>query len=309
MRYRRLGRAGFDVSTVAVGTWAIGGRDWGRTDDRDSTKAIHRALDLGITLFDTAPIYGSGHAEEVLGKALEGVRRDVILATKCGPVEPRPGLLRMDYSPAGIADQVDASLRRLRTDLIDLLQLHWPDPSWPVGDAVQAMMRQVDAGKVRAIGLSNVTPAELREALQAGPVASLQPPFSLLEREFEAELLPLCREHDLGVLVYEPLARGLLTGKFTAGWRFDPGDVRATDPRFQGEAFRTNLARCAAAAAVARNEGITPAQGAVAWVLAQPGVTTALCGAKTALQVVDNAKAADLDVDAGTLAALEAAVG
>lgn len=307
MRYRRLGRTGIEVSVVAVGTWAMGGKDFGRTDDRDSAKAIHRALDLGVTLFDTAPIYGYGRAEEVLGRALEGVRKDVVVATKCGPVEPRPGLLRMDYSPAGLVSQVDASLRRLKTDVIDLLQLHWPDPAWPIEDAVGAMGRLVSAGKVRAIGVSNVTPDELRRAVMAGPVGSVQEAYSLLNREFEKELLPLCREHDLGVLLYEPLARGLLTGKFTPAWRFEPGDVRVTDPRFKGSAFQANLAAAERVGAVARSQGIPASQAAIAWVLAQSGVTAALCGAKTAAQSSDNARAGDLELDATTLQALAAA--
>ncbi len=309
MQYRRLGKAGFDVSIVAVGTWAMGGKEFGRTDDRDSIKAIHRALDLGVTLFDTAPIYGSGRAEEIVGRALLGIRKDVVIATKCGPVEPRPGLLRMDYSPASLAAQVDASLRRLQTDVIDLLQLHWPDPAWPIEDAVGAMARLVQTGKARAIGVSNTQPDELRRALSAGPVASVQEPFSLLNREFERELLPLCRENDLAVLVYEPLARGLLSGKFTPTWRFEPGDVRATDPRFRGPTFRDNLQAADRVAAVARGQGLPAAQAAIAWVLAQPGITTALCGAKTAAQSSENARAADLALDATTLEGLENAAG
>ncbi len=307
MRYRRLGRADFEVSVVAVGTWAMGGTDFGRTDDRDSIKAIHRALDLGVTLFDSAPIYGGGRAEEVLGRALEGVRKGVVIATKCGPVEPRPGLLRMDYSPQGLVAQVDASLRRLKTDVIDLLQMHWPDPAWPIEDAIGAMGRLVDAGKVRAIGVSNMRPEELRKAVAAGPVTSLQPPYSLLNREFEKELLPLCRELDLGVLVYEPLARGMLTAKFTPTWKFEPGDVRSSDPRFRGTAFTDNLAKARKINEVARSEGIPAAQDAIAWVLANQGISTALCGAKTATQAFENARAADLELDATTLAALRRA--
>ncbi len=309
MRYRRLGKAGFDVSVVAVGTWAMGGQDFGRTDDRDSVKAIHRALDLGVTFFDTAPIYGVGRAEEVLGEALTGIRKDVRIATKCGPVEPRPGLLRMDYSPEGLVAQVDASLRRLRTDVIDLLQMHWPDPSWPVEDAVGAMARLVQAGKVLAIGVSNMQPEELRRAIAAGPVVSVQEAYSLLNRTFEKELLPICRQNDLAVLAYEPLARGLLTGKFTPAWRFQPGDVRATDPRFQGEAFLENLKAADRVASVARMQGLPSSQASVAWVLARSGITTALCGAKTAAHAAENARAGDLDPDPTLLADLERAAG
>lgn len=295
MRYRTLGGTGFEVSVVAVGTWAMGGKDYGRVYDGDSIKAVHRAIDLGVNLFDTAPIYGAGHAEEVLGRALDGVRKDVFIATKCGPDEVRPGLLRVDLSRDGIAAQCDASLKRLRTDWIDLLQVHWSDPAYPVEDAVAAMIPLVEAGKVRAIGVCNFTAAELSRALDAAPVAALQPPFNLFRRDAEQDLLPLCREKGLGFLAYEPLARGMLTGKFQDGVRFDPGDIRATDPSFKGERLRVRVEASSRLATLARREGMTPAQLAIAWVLSRPGVTTALCGAKTATQAAENARAAEID--------------
>ncbi len=299
MKRRILGATGWEVSAVAVGTWAMGGADFGRVDDRDSIKAIHRALDLGINLFDTAPIYGSGRSEEVVGRALQGVRGEVFLATKCGPVEPRPGLVRMDFSPEGIQAQVEESLRRLRTDWIDLLQLHWPDPAWPIEGAIDAMDRVRRAGKVRELGVSNTTPDELRRALEAGPVKTLQPRYNLLERDFEQELLPLTRERNLGVLVYEPLARGLLSGRMEATRRFDPGDVRLQDPRFRGAEFRRNLDRVERLRQAARRHGITCLEAAIAWVLSRGDHLVALCGAKTPLQVVESARAAGIDLDPG----------
>ncbi|HOU53813.1 MAG TPA: aldo/keto reductase [Myxococcota bacterium] len=308
MRRRRLGSTDWQVSAMAVGTWAMGGVDFGRVDDRDSVKAIHRAMDLGINLFDTAPIYGSGRSEEVLGKALRGIRGEVLVATKCGPVEPRPGLVRMDCSPEGIEAQVEASLRRLRTDWIDLLQLHWPDPAWPIEGAVEAMDRLRRAGLVRELGVSNTSADELRRALGAGPVKTLQPRYNLLERDFEKELLPLTRERDLGVLVYEPLARGLLSGRMETTRRFDPGDVRLADPRFRGEAFRRNLERVERLRQVAGRHGLTCLQAAIAWVLSQGDHLVALCGAKTALQVVENARAAEIDLDPATAEEFAAAV-
>ncbi|MBP7126724.1 aldo/keto reductase [Myxococcota bacterium] len=299
MKRRILGATGWEVSAVAVGTWAMGGADFGRVDDRDSIKAIHRALDLGINLFDTAPIYGSGRSEEVVGRALQGVRGEVFLATKCGPVEPRPGLVRMDFSPEGIQAQVEESLRRLRTDWIDLLQLHWPDPAWPIEGAIDAMDRVRRAGKVRELGVSNTTPDELRRALEAGPVKTLQPRYNLLERDFEQELLPLTRERSLGVLVYEPLARGLLSGRMEATRRFDPGDVRLQDPRFRGDEFRRNLDRVERLRQAARRHGITCLEAAIAWILSRGDHLVALCGAKTPLQVVESARAAGIDLDPG----------
>ena len=155
MQYRRLGKTGFDVSVIAFGAWAIGGADWGKVDDRDSIKAIHRSLDLGVNLFDTAPLYGNGHAESVLGKALEGVSQKVIIATKCGPIEVRPGLLRFDLSREGLISQVDDSLRRLKVDRIDLLQVHWYEAGWPIEETMGHLAEFVKAGKVAAIGVSN----------------------------------------------------------------------------------------------------------------------------------------------------------
>lgn len=307
MRYRMLGGTGFRVSVVGFGTWAIGGADWGRVDDRDSVKAIHRAVDLGVNLFDTAPLYGNGHAESVLGQALEGLRNDVFVATKCGPIEVRPGLLHVDLSRDGLVRQCDDSLRRLRTDRIDLLQIHWFDPAWPVEDTMGHLADLVQAGKVRAVGVSNYGAAELARAVDTGVAATLQPPYNLFAREIEADVLPLCVARNLGVLAYEPLARGLLAAKFDERSRFEPSDIRASDPRFRMPALARHVAAARRVERVARSQDMTAAQAAVAWALSRPGVTTALCGAKTAAQAAENARAADFEPDATTLARLEEA--
>lgn len=301
MQYRKLGDTGWDVSVVGFGTWPLGGRDYGRVDDQDGVKAIRRAVDLGVTLFDTAPIYGNGHAEEVLGRALEPVRHEVLIATKCGPVEVRPGLVRLDLTPQGIEAQCEASLRRLRTDHVDLLQVHWNDPAWPVERTMAILWRLVAAGKVRAVGVSNFSAADLRAAKAAAPVASLQSRYSLLHREVEAEVLPFCREAGIGFLSYEPLARGVLAGRMTLGRRFDPQDVRARDPEYQGERFARRLGAVSRLADVARRQGLTSAQAAIAWVAARPGVTSVLVGAKSAAQAAENAVAGDVVLDPGTL--------
>ncbi len=301
MRTRPLGNTGFQVSAVGFGTWAIGGADWGRVDDRDSIKAIHRAVDVGINLFDTAPLYGNGHAETILGQALNGLRKDAIIATKCGPTEVRPGLLHVDLSRDGLVQQCDDSLRRLRTDHIDLLQVHWFDPAWPVEDTMGHLADLIQSGKVRAVGVSNFGAAELARAADAGPLSSLQPPYNLFTRDIEAEVLPMCIARNLGVLAYEPLARGLLTAKFDDRSRFAPTDVRASDPRFRLPALAKHVAAARKVERVARANEMTAAQAAIAWVLSQPGITTALCGAKTAAQVVENARAAEFEPDAATL--------
>lgn len=306
MHYRKLGSTDFEVSIVGFGTWPLGGRDYGRVDDHDGIKAIRRAVDLGVNFFDTAPIYGSGHAEEVLGRALEPVRKEVLIATKCGPIEVRPGLVRLDLTPQGIVAQCDASLRRLRTDHVDLLQVHWNDPAWPVEKTMEVLMRLVRAGKARAVGVSNFSITDLRAAQEAAPVASLQSRYSLLHREVEADVLPFCREAGIGFLAYEPLARGLLAGRMVPGRRFEPSDIRARDPDFQGERFARRLQCVASFAEMARSQGWTPAQAAIAWVAAQTGVTSVLVGAKNAAQAAENAIAGDVDLDPGTIEEMDA---
>lgn len=302
MRYRQLGGTGFEVSTVSLGTWAMGGADWGKVDDRDSVKAVHRALDLGINLFDTAPIYGNGRAEEVLGRALGPVRKDVFVATKCGPVPVRTGLIRMDLSPDGLVEQCDESLRRLHTDYIDLLQVHWNDAAYPVHQTMEALLRLVKAGKVRAVGVSNFNLEDLTGAADAGDLASLQSRYNLISRELESGILPLCRERDVGFLAYEPLGRGLLTGKFGNPRPFVEGDIRRQDPRFAGESFERHIRVGKGLSGLAWRQGITAAQLSVGWTLRDPVVTTAICGAKTATQIVECAQASDMDLDRDTLA-------
>lgn len=308
MQVRKLGNTDFEVSVVGFGTWPLGGRDYGRVDDTDGIKAVRRAADLGVTLFDAAPIYGNGHAEEVLGRALEPVRREVLIATKCGPIEVRPGLVRLDLTPQGIQAQCEASLRRLRTDWVDLLQVHWNDPAWPVERTMEALMRLVAAGKVRAVGVSNFSLADLRTATAAAPVASLQSRYSLLHREVEADVLPFCREAGIGFLAYEPLARGVLAGRMVLGRRFDSRDIRARDPEYQGERFARRLQAVSRLADVARRQGLTAAQAAIAWVAAQAGVTSVLVGAKSAAQAAENAVAGDVVLDPGTLEEMDEAV-
>ena len=296
MRFRRLGPSGFDVSVVSFGTWTIGGADWGHVDDRDSIKAIRRSVELGVNLFDTAPIYGNGHAEKVLGEALAGTRDEVLIATKCGPWEDELGRLRLDLSRDGITRQVEDSLRRLGTDRIDLLQVHWNDPMWPVDQTMETLRGLVDAGKIRAFGVSNFSGPEYAAAVSGGCV-SLQSPYSLMNRDVEAELLPACTATGTGFLVYEPLCRGMLAGKYGPGTRFEPGDIRTQDPRFRGDAFRGNLARVEQFRRLAEAHGMDPAAAAVAWVVHNPAVTTAICGARTVTQAAANARAADREID------------
>lgn len=299
MEYRNLANTGIEVSAICFGTWTIGGSDWGRTDDRDSSKAIARAFDFGITTFDTAPIYGGGHAESILGAALEGIRDQAVIATKCGPWEDELGRLRLDLSRKAIFLQCEASLKRLRTDRIDLLQVHWNDQAWPVADTMETLTLLKESGKIRAFGVSNFSPAELRQALSGGAV-SLQSPYSLLSTDIERDCLPECERAGAGFLAYEPLGRGLLAGRYTATTRFQDGDIRNTDWRFKGAAFKANLDRVDKLKAIAESLDMTPAQLAIAWVLHNKTVTTAICGIRTAAHAVADAAAADVRIEEDT---------
>jgi len=278
------------VSPIGLGTWAMGGtvETWGHVDDRESIAATHQALDAGINLIDTAPIYGLGHSEQIVGKAIQGRRRDVVLATKCGLLFPKstgelpPRCLKKD----SILRECEASLRRLRTDVIDLYQCHWPDPDTPIRETMETMRLLLDQGKIRAIGLSNYSCEEIAAALEFAPVHSLQPPFSMIHTRAAGDLLPFCVEHDMGVICYSPLAKGLLTGKFDESAKLT--GIRARDPDYIGPRFRKHLAMLAKLRPIAEAHGKTLAQLALNWTIRQPGVTAALVGAKRPSQVTEN---------------------
>jgi aryl-alcohol dehydrogenase-like predicted oxidoreductase len=306
---RRLGRSDLDVSRVAFGAWAIGGLMWGGADESDALDAVAAALDAGINTIDTAPVYGCGRSEEIVGRALRGRRDGVVIATKCGlrwdrfegPVRfdtptPDGGRLRVHYNlrPDSLREECEASLRRLGVDTIDLYQIHWPSPVDPLEDAFEALLRLRDEGKVRWLGVSNFDAEQLAVARTCPAVVAAQPPYSLVDRRSDAEVLPFCREHGLGVVAYSPMGRGLLTGRVGPERRFAESDHRSEHPSFSA----TNRARVAEALVraepmAARHEA-SLANLAVAWVLATPGVTAALVGARTAAQVKENARAASL---------------
>lgn len=292
METRPLGRTGLQVSEIGFGGWAMGKWLWGDDiADEETIAAVHRALDLGITLYDTAMVYGDGHSERVLGQALGNRRGEVVVATKCGRVRKADGELYTDSSPASVRRECEQSLRNLSTDFIDLYQVHWPDEQTPFEDTMATLMALRAEGKIRHIGCSNFTVPMMERMMSAGELVSLQPPYSLLRRGIEEEVLPFCRKHELAVLCYSPLQRGLLTGKYRPGATFPETDSRGRDALFQGE----KLARIAAAvdemAQMAGAHGKTPAQMAVAWVLGQPGVTVALWGAKRPEQIAESAGA------------------
>jgi aryl-alcohol dehydrogenase-like predicted oxidoreductase len=267
------------VSRVALGTWAMGGWMWGGTDQRESIATIRAALDQGINLIDTAPVYGFGVSEEIVGEALEGVRDQAVIATKTG-LEWRDGKVYRNATRERITQEVDDSLRRLRTDYIDIYQVHWPDPKVPVEETAAAMRSLYEAGKIRSIGVSNFSVAEMEQFRQVAPLHVLQPPYNLFERAIETDILPYARAHGIMTLGYGALCRGLLSGRMRADSRFDGDDLRRVDPKFQPPRFAQYLAAVRQLDEFAqRRFGRHVIELAVRWMLDQ-GISVALWGGR-----------------------------
>src|ERR1700704_2998344 len=276
-----IGTSGLRTSRVGLGTWAIGGWMWGGTDEAQSIATIRSAVERGVTLIDTAPVYGFGRSEEIVGKALAegGLREMVQIATKLG-VAWKDGKVFRDSRPTRIRQEIEDSLRRLRTDIIDLYQVHWPDLETPTAETAQTLEDLRREGKIRAIGVSNYSPAQMDAFRAVTKLDAVQPPYNLFEREIEADVLPYAKNADLTVLSYGALCRGLLAGKMTANTTFKGDDLRKSDPKFQGGRFQQYLAAVEALRALARqrfNNSVLAL--AVRWVLDQ-GPTIALWGAR-----------------------------
>jgi aryl-alcohol dehydrogenase-like predicted oxidoreductase len=314
MEKRRLGWTDLELTVIGFGTWAHGGGNWqyswGPQDDRESIAAIHRALDLGINWIDTAAVYGLGYAEEVLGRALKERGARPIVATKCGLVWNEKRQIEGRLKRASVVAEAEASLRRLGIETIDLYQMHWPNPDADVEEAWEAMETLRRQGKIRYAGVSNFNVAQLRRAGARQRVASLQPPYSLLRREIEAELLPYCAAEKIGVVVYSPLQKGLLTGKFTAervqGLPRD--DHRREDPNFLPPRLDANLGLVEGLGSIAARTRRTVAQLAIAWVLRRSEVTSAIVGARSASQIEGTVAAADWRLSADEIAEIDALV-
>ncbi len=300
MLTRRLPGTDLDVSALGFGCWAIGGLWWGEdVDDRDASDAVRAALAGGVTLFDTAPLYGHGHADELLARALGGDRQRVVLATKVGvefggDAARGTDHARSNLQPEGLRRDVEASLRRLRTDVIDLLQVHWPcELGTPLPQTLDALWALQEEGLVRHVGLCNYDMGSVAEARAHGRIAALQTPLSALRREAEKELLPACERQGVGVIAYEALCRGLLTNRFgSTAPSFPDSDLRARDPRFAGPSFRRAAAFAQDLAAAGRKLGVPASALALAWVARRRGVVATLFGAKRPSQVEENLLAA-----------------
>ena len=296
MKHTILGRSGLDVSRIAFGTWQLGG-DWGATDTVAATESIRRAADQGVTFFDTAQGYGFGESERLLGAALrQWPREELVIATKGGLRPDGNGVVR-DASPAWIGAGVESSLRALATDYIDLYQVHWPDPTTPFEDTAETLAKLIAEGKIRHVGVSNFDVEQMEAFNAILPVETLQPPYHLFRRDIEADVLPYTAANDIGVLVYGPLAHGLLGGHLGAETQFAAGDWRAKSPEFQGDSFDRNLRVVDRLRQLANEElGMTLAQLAVAWTLHNPAVHVAIVGTRDPKHVDEALAAADLDL-------------
>lgn len=295
---------GLGASAVGLGTWAIGGWMWGGTDDAAAEEAIRAGLDAGITLIDTAPAYGLGHAEEVVGRAIRGRRDHVVIATKCGLVwhthrgpyffSQGGHAVHRDLSPAAIRHEVEKSLQRLQTDRIDLYITHWQDPTTPIAETVEALKALQAEGKILAFAASNTSPDDLAAYRAAGGIAAIQEEYSMLQRRIEVSHLPICRENSIAVMGYSVLGLGLLSGGITSARVFAGDDQRRDDPRFTPE-NRARVDRLMQTIRpIAEHHGASPSQVVIAWTLAQPGLNFALCGARNPDQARENAEAGRL---------------
>ncbi len=308
MKYTYLGRTGLCVSRVALGLWQAGG-EWGAVDEVREIATIRRALDLGINFFDTAQAYGFGASERLLGAGLSdkirGERDKIVIATKGGLRQSGNGLVR-DASPAWLRKGIEGSLRSLRTDYVDLYQVHWPDRQTPFAETADALSEFVREGKARYVGVSNFSAAELADMGRYRRIDTVQPAYNLFRRAIERDVLPYCREQGIGVLAYGPLAHGLLSGRMTANPTFPAGDWRSNSPDFRGDALRTNIAVVDRLRALAERRGHSLAHLAIAWTLAAPGVHVAIVGSHSPEQIAGTAGAVELEFTSGDLAEVEA---
>ncbi len=286
MEFMKIGGTHLTVSRIALGTWAIGGWMWGGTDEKESIQTIHTAVERGITLIDTAPVYGLGRSEEIVGKALAGgLRKQVVLATKVG-LDWRNEQPFRNATRQRILAEVEASLKRLRTDVIDIYQVHWPDPETPIEETAEAMAQLHRQGKIHAIGVSNFSTAQMDAFSAVVPIHTLQPPYNLFEREIEREILPYALWSGVGVLAYGPICRGLLSGRMKPETQFGGDDLRKTDPKFQLPRYPQYLNAVERLDRFAQESyGKRVIHLAMRWVLDQPGVTAALWGARHPAQL------------------------
>lgn len=298
MHTRQLGKTDIHITPIGLGAWAIGGGGyqygWGAQDDQQSIIAIKRALDLGVNWIDTAPVYGLGHSEEIVGKAIKGREKPYVF-TKCSQIWNAQKRVSHSLKSASLQSEVEASLKRLGVDAIDLYQIHWPDPEPEIEEGWSTLAKLKKEGKVRHIGVSNFNVEQLRRIERIAPVETLQPPYSLTHRDVEQELLPYCQQHDIGMIVYSPMASGLLSGTMTAEriQRLPEDDWRKHDPEFQEPRLSRNLRLAQLLSEIGFPHNLPAGVVAIAWTLRHPTVTGAIVGFRNASQVEELIPAAE----------------
>jgi aryl-alcohol dehydrogenase-like predicted oxidoreductase len=308
MEHRTLGRSGIEVSAIGLGCMGMS-EFYGASEEAASIEVLHHAIDRGVTFWDTADMYGSGHNEQLIGRALQGRRDEVVLATKFAVIRgPHGEFLGLSGRPEYVKKACDASLQRLGVDHIDLYYQHRVDPEVPIEDTVGAMAELVEEGKVRLLGMSEAAAATLRRAVAIHPIAALQSEYSLWSRDLEDGILPACRELGIGLVAYSPLGRGFLSGAIRSPDDLADDDWRRMNPRFQGEAFEKNLELVRRIERLAEAKGCTPAQLALAWVLAQGDDVVAIPGTRRAARLDENATAVDVSFSDNELAEIDAVI-
>ncbi|MEN9936697.1 MAG: hypothetical protein RLZZ387_3276 [Chloroflexota bacterium] len=314
METRRLGHTDMDITPIGLGAWAIGGNGWlngwGAQDDADSIATIHRAIERGINWIDTAAVYGLGHSEEVVGQAVKGMRERPYIFTKCSRVWEDPMTLGSNLKADSLRRECEDSLRRLGVETIDLYQIHWPRPDEDIEEGWSTLAALQREGKVRWIGVSNFSADQMRRAQAIAPIASLQPPYSMLSREVEEDVLPYCKEQGIGVIVYSPMKSGLLSGKMTRerALGLPEDDWRRRNPEFQEPRLSRNLELVERLRAIGARYGASPGDVAIAWTLSHPAVTGAIVGMRRPEQVDELAGAGRLRLSETDLAEIGASL-
>ncbi len=304
MKKRKLGNSSLQVTELILGTWAIGGTMWSAYDEKSAIEAIETAIDCGINTIDTAPAYGGGHAEELIGSIVKGKRDSIIIATKCGlNIE---GRYEKNLSPEFIRHDLEMSLKRLQTDYVDLYQIHWPVSDVPIEESMAELIKLKEDGKIRHIGVCNFSGKELKDAISCGDVVSYQPNYSLLERDIESDQMKVCVEHGLGMISYGSLGAGMLTGKYRELPVFPRSDARYFFYRFFKKEYWPKVKEVVnTLRSIADKRGTRPGHVAIAWILSRPAVSGAIFGARSADQVRDNLGGASLVLSGDEIAVLE----
>ncbi len=294
MKSRRIGKSELIVSEIGYGAWEIGGAGWESGSEDESVDIVRKAFDNGITFFDTAPVYGFGRSERIVGKALKKVRDRAVIATKVGLVWDDSGKVRKCLKKNSILTEIDESLRRLQTDYVDLYQIHWPDNETPVQETAEALQMVLQSKKARYIGVSNYSAEQMKELSSYVPLISLQPPYSMLDRRVEKDILPYVCEQGMSAIPYSPLAKGLLTGRINGDYKVGPGDARGLDKNFTDhDRFLRNIERIEKLKEIARELEISLSQLAIKWLLYRPEICSVIAGTTSEKHLKDNTRAAE----------------